>query len=169
MADERGAYGYPAAVQLDLPYRDPAKPQNPALKGTVLSIAATIVTSVASIAKYFYTNAGFSKQLGEVKEYERAIATYNPVVVPANQRSNASEASVPPTDLSAYRGKSTAESSSGRYRTSLDYYEAYKSGRTTPTAVVEALLPLIRRDVPKPTKHSKEMTQINRQCLVIID
>ncbi|QIW98426.1 hypothetical protein AMS68_003944 [Peltaster fructicola] len=40
------------------------------------------------------------------------------------------------------------------YPSVLDYHEAYKSGRLTPTDVAEALLPLIQRDVEKPNKHS---------------
>lgn len=38
--------------------------------------------------------------------------------------------------------------------TSADYQELYSSGDLTPTAVVETLLPLIRRDVTPPGKHS---------------
>jgi len=38
--------------------------------------------------------------------------------------------------------------------TSADYQKLYRSGELTPTAVVETLLPLIRRDVTPPGKHS---------------
>lgn len=40
------------------------------------------------------------------------------------------------------------------YYTSADYHALYLSGELTPTAVVEALLPLIRRDVNPVGKHS---------------
>ena len=40
------------------------------------------------------------------------------------------------------------------FYSTLDYHEAYKSGALTPLAVIEALLPLIRRDVNDATKHS---------------
>lgn len=40
------------------------------------------------------------------------------------------------------------------YYTSADYLALYKSGELTPTAVVEALLPLIRRDAKPAGKHS---------------
>lgn len=40
------------------------------------------------------------------------------------------------------------------YYTSADYHALYSSGELSPTAVVEALLPLIRRDAKSPGKHS---------------
>ena len=41
-----------------------------------------------------------------------------------------------------------------RYYSILDFHEDYRSGKLTPTAVVDALLPLISRDVEAPTQHS---------------
>ncbi|KAK3723189.1 hypothetical protein LTR37_001912 [Vermiconidia calcicola] len=40
------------------------------------------------------------------------------------------------------------------FPSALDYHEAYKSGRLTPTQVAEALMPLIRRDIESATQHS---------------
>lgn len=42
----------------------------------------------------------------------------------------------------------------GGYYTSADYHALYVSGELTPTAVVETLLPLVRRDVQPAGKHS---------------
>lgn len=42
----------------------------------------------------------------------------------------------------------------GRFASFADYHELYRSGEATPLQVVEALLPLIRRDVEKPTEYS---------------
>lgn len=42
----------------------------------------------------------------------------------------------------------------GGYYTSADYHALYKSGELTPTAVVEGLLPLIRRDTSPKGEHS---------------
>jgi len=44
--------------------------------------------------------------------------------------------------------------SSNGYYTSADYHALYSSGDLTPTAVVETLLPLVRRDTKPPGKHS---------------
>jgi Asp-tRNA(Asn)/Glu-tRNA(Gln) amidotransferase A subunit family amidase len=40
------------------------------------------------------------------------------------------------------------------YYTCADYHELYKSGKLTPTAVVESLLPLISRESTPPGEHS---------------
>lgn len=42
----------------------------------------------------------------------------------------------------------------GRFYTVLDYHNAYKNGETTPTAIIDSLLPIIRRDVENATTHS---------------
>ncbi|KAJ4306008.1 hypothetical protein N0V88_000800 [Collariella sp. IMI 366227] len=42
-----------------------------------------------------------------------------------------------------------------KYYSAADYRKLYLSGELTPTNVAEALLPLIRRDIPNPTEHSK--------------
>lgn len=41
-----------------------------------------------------------------------------------------------------------------RYHSVSDYHALYKSGKLTPTAVAEALLPLIRRDISPRGEHS---------------
>lgn len=43
---------------------------------------------------------------------------------------------------------------SGHYYTSADYHDLYLSGEVTPTAIVETLLPLVRRDIQPAGKHS---------------
>jgi Asp-tRNA(Asn)/Glu-tRNA(Gln) amidotransferase A subunit family amidase len=42
----------------------------------------------------------------------------------------------------------------GRYHSIIDYHQLYLSGELTPLAVVESLLPLIKRDVSTPSDHS---------------
>lgn len=42
----------------------------------------------------------------------------------------------------------------GRYRSIPEYHAVYLSGELTPLAVAESLLPLIRRDIDQPSKHS---------------
>jgi hypothetical protein len=46
------------------------------------------------------------------------------------------------------------DDTAGRFYTVADYHDAYKSGRLTPSHVVESLLPLIRRDVADRSPHS---------------
>lgn len=56
-----------------------------------------------------------------------------------------------PQDLPLPAEKRTGDTG---YYTSVDYHSRYLSGDLTPTAVVETLLPLIRRDTNPPGKHS---------------
>ena len=42
----------------------------------------------------------------------------------------------------------------GGFRTVADFHDAYKSGKVTPSEVVEGILPLIRRDVEGRSAHS---------------
>lgn len=153
MAEHFRGYGYPAAKQLDIPYKDPPPLKNPDLSGITLSIAAYIVTSSSSIAKFFYSNAQFSQQLEAVKECEDCIPTYSPNIIPTAALHDANSESPPSaTELSQYRAIEPANGK--RFYSIRDFHDAFKSGATTPTAVAEALLPLIRRDVPNPTKHA---------------
>jgi Asp-tRNA(Asn)/Glu-tRNA(Gln) amidotransferase A subunit family amidase len=46
-----------------------------------------------------------------------------------------------------------------RFYTIADFHDAYKSGAVTPTDIVEALLPLIRRDIAQRGPHSTAFTE----------
>ena len=48
----------------------------------------------------------------------------------------------------------SATNPEAKYYSVADYRQLYLSGTLTPTDVAEALLPLIRRDIPNPTEHS---------------
>ena len=47
------------------------------------------------------------------------------------------------------------------FKSTLDYHLAYRQAHLTPTAVAEAILPLIRHDVQTPSKHSTAFLQTN--------
>lgn len=49
---------------------------------------------------------------------------------------------------------SALKQSPSNYYSAADYHALYKSGELTPTAVVNAILPLIRRDTNPPGEHS---------------
>jgi Asp-tRNA(Asn)/Glu-tRNA(Gln) amidotransferase A subunit family amidase len=46
-----------------------------------------------------------------------------------------------------------------RFYTIADFHDAYKSGAVTPTDIVDALLPLIRRDIAQRGPHSTAFTE----------
>ena len=77
---------------------------------------------------------------------------YEPSVI----RSNSSKGQEDSRNLSTLANENWASKQpfSKVFSSSIDYHEAYKSGKLTPTAVAEALMPLIRRDVEDTTKHS---------------
>ena len=105
------------------------------------------ISSVDAIQSFLYNNAGFNK-LRKLPQLEDGACRYDPAVIPvAESTSNQQYAQTdilraPPQDVS------------GRFYSVSDFHDAYKSGRLTPGAVVEALLPLIRRDVEKRSQHS---------------
>lgn len=79
-------------------------------------------------------------------------ARYDPTVIRWNSHARTSSQEY----LSALTNEdwTSKRHSKAIFNSSIDYHEAYKAGKLTPLAVVEALLPLIRRDVKNPTKHS---------------
>ena len=51
----------------------------------------------------------------------------------------------------------------GRFYSVADYHELYKSGKATPLQVVDALLPLIRRDVKPPSKYANAWIHVHAE------
>ncbi|KAM5447905.1 putative amidase [Microsporum audouinii] len=127
---------------------------NPVLRGRLLEIAATLVQSSSFVQSILWRNAGFSslREIENLKAYE---PKFDPTVLPSvtgEAGAKASELPVP-----ARR----RQDGKGDYYTSADYRELYKSGKLTPTAVVEALLPAIRRDTSPPGEFSPGFCQSN--------
>lgn len=103
------------------------------------------IHSVGFVQSFFWRNAGFEviRKIPQLRDY---APRYNPIVIPVADSKRAATEELPPSPKS--------RKGSANYHTSADYHALYKSGKLTPTAVVEALLPLIRRDVRPPGKHS---------------
>ncbi|KAF9884663.1 hypothetical protein FE257_001356 [Aspergillus nanangensis] len=122
----------------------------PVFRGTPLAIGATLIHSVGVIQNYFWRNAGFNviRDIPHLHEYS---ARYDPTVIPI-----AHNASVAPLPVPTHR-----RTGPKGYYTSADYHALYKSGELTPLAVVETLLPLIRRDTSPPGKHSVAFLESN--------
>ncbi|WEW54826.1 hypothetical protein PRK78_000251 [Emydomyces testavorans] len=118
---------------------------NPVLRGRLLQIAASIIQSSHFLQSILWKNAGFGV-LHTIKELENYEPRYDPAVIPMlNYILNKEPESVPlPKDTKL----------EGRYYSAADYHVLYMSGELTPLAVVEALLPLIRRDVSPAGEHS---------------
>lgn len=102
------------------------------------------ISNVGFVQSYFWHNAGFGV-IHDIKQLNDYTARYDPTVVPIIDASAPKQPLPAPTER---KGTDTG------YYTSADYHARYLSGELTPTAVVEALLPLIRRDSSPPGKHS---------------
>jgi hypothetical protein len=106
------------------------------------------------LQSYLWSNAGFSR-LRQHPQLDTFTPRYDPTVIPPSTgEANALRIDVPAESL---RIGSTG--GNGRLYSVLDYHDAYKSGTVTPSQLVEKLLPLIRRDVEKPTAHSTAWLQ----------
>ncbi|KAF7594727.1 hypothetical protein BBP40_008434 [Aspergillus hancockii] len=122
---------------------------NPALRGFILSISAWLLDWLWFLPRIIWQNAGFAS-LREIRPHLDFIEPrYDPTVVPLKEdedesadRSALDSVAAPPVTYPT------------KYYSVADYHALYKSGELTPTAVVEGLLPLIRRDLSSPGKHS---------------
>ncbi|KKZ66509.1 amidase [[Emmonsia] crescens] len=127
----------------DIPLKR-APASNPVLRGRLLEIGASLVSYSGFVQRYLWRNAGFAviRNIPTLKDYE---PRYDPTVTPIVDPTTAQKSSLPlPTQRRDGQG----------YNTSADYHALYVSGELTPTAVVEALFPLIRRDINPPGEYS---------------
>lgn len=84
---------------------------------------------------------------------------YNPAVIPVPNKDNSSPLNYTKVDISTLR--TLPQTVPNRFYSIADYHEAYRSGRLTPSDVVEFLLPLIRRDVEKRTPYTAAFVDSN--------
>ena len=107
------------------------------------------------IRSFLWRNGGFSQFRGK-KELEDLEYRYDPTVVPVQYQDN-----TPAQDHTNPDNSRTSSSKrTGGYYSVLEFHDAYKSGKVTPKAVVEALLPIIRRDVDAATQHATAFVQV---------
>ncbi|KAB8246341.1 amidase signature domain-containing protein [Aspergillus flavus] len=132
----------------DLPPTYDRKP-NPALRGVILSVGAWLLDWLWFLPQIIWSNAGFGSLRTIRSHLDYIEPRYDPTVVPLKGNSDenpdgsvADTVSAPPVKYST------------KYYSVADYHELYKSGELTPIAVVKGLLPLIRRDLSTPGKHS---------------
>lgn len=80
-----------------------------------------------------------------------------PTVIPLSE--TPSTPPFPPTFSPSHLAPQPADEP-GRFASFADYHALYKSGAATPLQVVDALLPLIRRDVASPSEYSRAWLEI---------
>ncbi|OAX78690.1 hypothetical protein ACJ72_07000 [Emergomyces africanus] len=127
----------------NIPLKHPSR-SNPVLRGRLLEIGASLCANLGFVQGYLWRNAGISifRGIPALKNYE---PRYDPTVTPIVDPTTAQTSSLPAT---------IQRRDAQGYYTSADYHALYLSGELTPTAVVEALFPLIRRDINPPGEFS---------------
>ncbi|PLB46539.1 alpha-glucosidase [Aspergillus steynii IBT 23096] len=148
--DQFKDYPYPQKGP-DVPATYDRKP-NPPLRGFVVSLAAWLLEWVWFVPSLIWLNAGFGSLRAIKPHLDYTEPRYDPTVIPlhAEQRSDSENPFEEPPSATS----SSSAVSNPKYYSVADYHALYTSGELTPTAVIKALLPLIRRDLETPGKHS---------------
>lgn len=121
----------------------------PVFRGIPLAVGASIIHSVGFVQSHFWRNAGFGV-IHEIPQLGQYTPRFDPTVIPTTD----GDPSGAPTHHQPLLAPTDKRKGELGYYTSADYRARYLSGELTPTAVVETLLPLIRRDIQPPGKHS---------------
>ncbi|KAK5678533.1 hypothetical protein LTS10_008977 [Elasticomyces elasticus] len=108
------------------------------------------MSSSALIQNLLWGNAGFDS-LRNRAELEGVEPRYEPLVVKSSGTRVSTAEALQTLSNEDWTSRTPSEK---LYSSILDYHEAYKTGRTTPTAVAKVLLPLVRRDAEVPSRHS---------------
>jgi hypothetical protein len=105
------------------------------------------IHNIGFIQSHVWRNTGFGV-IREIPHLGQYAGRYDPTVIPVDNTSHA--------EAAAKTASAVVERRKGihGYYTSADYHALYLSGDLTPTAVIETLLPLVRRDAQPPGKHS---------------
>lgn len=121
------------------------------------------------LREFIWRNAGFNslrKIAPAIEDYE---PWFEPMVVPIPDPASQDDDDTTDTNSAAPEPEPEPEVKDvdalfvypqpDKYYSVADYRKLYLSGALTPSQVAEALLPLIRRDVPSPSEHSKAWFQ----------
>ncbi|CBX97863.1 hypothetical protein IAQ61_000952 [Plenodomus lingam] len=132
---------YPTPRVHETPFEAPPEGQNPIFKGKILDILSYAVAAIPLVPHALWSNAGFSS-LRKCRKLDGIDPRYDPTVILLPYDNDEAPGSY--TDVTSFRTLPNA--SDTRFYTIQDFHDAYASGATTPTDVVEALLPLILRN-----------------------
>lgn len=107
---------------------------------------------VPFLPQIIYSNAGFNG-LRKIRKYiEDYEPRFDPTVVPLDSESHNPFADNSSSSIDHV--PAPCQNPKARYYSVADYHTKYLSGELTPTTVVKAILPLIRRDTTPVGEHS---------------
>jgi Asp-tRNA(Asn)/Glu-tRNA(Gln) amidotransferase A subunit family amidase len=155
MASEtpRQYFNWPDSLESHIPYKEPPKGANPAVRGIVLTIGAPLVENLRFFSRFLYKNAGFGN-LSKIPELQEVKHRYDPTVIPIEtEQEKKLEPFIATSPENPVRSSLVANGPP-LFWSARDYHNAYKSGVLTPTEVITALLPLIRKDIKDRHPHS---------------
>lgn len=148
--DRRVKYiNYPEAnCGPDVPYVNKRK-SNPAVRGIFLPISAFLLEWLSFVRATVWKNTGFAN-LRKIREHiEDYEPRFEPTVIPIVDPSFPPLENAPSSDIDI-----KVDGQSPKYYSVSSYHDLYISGELTPLAVVQAILPLIRRDISPPGTYS---------------
>ncbi|KAI1208534.1 glutamyl-tRNA amidotransferase subunit A [Annulohypoxylon truncatum] len=159
---------YPEPIRApETPYIK-ARKRNPRLRGWALIAVSFLTEWLGFVRWWLWRNAGFGS-LGNLREYiEHVEPRFDPTVFPTENDitgATPAESGVSHSSRDIPLEPENPIPVQGRYSVA-HYRSLYLSGALTPLAVVQAILPLIRRDTSPPGEHSAAWLQI-RVDLVI--
>ncbi|KAM5343570.1 hypothetical protein ACJ41O_012107 [Fusarium nematophilum] len=156
-------FGYPEPKRgPNVPYSIKRRP-NPVLSGPFLVVAA--MEWIRLIRETAWRNAGFSSLRGIQAYLEDFEPYYEPTVIPLPVSETEGKARGEISVVSQVNGHVQSPNHVRLYSVA-DYRALYLSGELTPTDVVKAILPLIRRDGDKPGKHAIAWREIKLDLIM---
>ncbi|KAM0310288.1 hypothetical protein ACHAO8_008237 [Botrytis cinerea] len=131
--------------------------KNPAFRGWLLVVVGWLVSKIGFIQGPLWNNAKMNA-LRDIKGLDEYFERWDPTVIPLAIDSS-SIAALDDSNIESV--PVVPEDSAERYRSAAEYHTLYRTGKLTPLAVAESLLPLIRRDVSPPGAYSVAFTESN--------
>ncbi|KAF7911336.1 uncharacterized protein EAF01_002843 [Botrytis porri] len=131
--------------------------KNPAFRGWLLVVVGWIVSKIGFIQGPLWNNAKMNA-LRDIKGLDEYFERWDPTVIPLAIDSP-SDAALDDSDIKSV--PVIPGDSAERYRSVAEYHTLYRTGKLTPLAVAESLLPLIRRDINPPGAYSVAFTESN--------
>ncbi|KAF7902944.1 hypothetical protein EAF00_002846 [Botryotinia globosa] len=149
--------GYPSPIEgPNIPFIR-TDDKNPAFRGWLLVVVGWLVSKIGFIQGPLWNNAKMNA-LRDIKGLDEYFERWDPTVIPLAIDSP-SNVALDDSDIKSV--PVVPEDSAERYRSVAEYHTLYRTGKLTPLAVAESLLPLIRRDINPPGAYSVAFTESN--------
>ncbi|KAI0420935.1 amidase signature domain-containing protein [Xylaria grammica] len=163
---------YPAPIRGPSVLVKDEEHHNPALSGWVLVVCAFLLERLGFLQQLIWRNAGFGSLIRISEFLENVEPRFDPTVIPLDgtRPESAVSAEAPALNDSASPSPSPSISTliqSAPLRYSVAHYRSlFITHQLTPLAVVNAILPLIRRDISPPGIHSAAWIDVRVDLVV---